>query len=49
MLNKAKTLSGYTLHSLDGDIGNVKEFYFDDHHLYLILLVEEESKMSPFL
>ena len=32
MLEKAKTLNGYTLHSLDGEIGEVKEFYFDDRH-----------------
>jgi len=31
MLDKAKTLSGYKLRSLDGDIGKVKDFYFDDH------------------
>lgn len=39
MLNKAKILSGYTLHSLDGDIGNAKEFYFDDHHWTIRYLV----------
>jgi len=39
MLNKAKTLSGYTLHSLDGAIGNVEEFYFDDHHWTVRYLV----------
>ena len=32
MLNKAKALKGYKLHSLDGEIGKVKEFYFDDRH-----------------
>jgi hypothetical protein len=30
MLFTAKSLKGYTLDSLDGDIGKVKEFYFDD-------------------
>jgi uncharacterized protein YrrD len=30
MLNKAQTLKGYKLHSLDGEIGKVEEFYFDD-------------------
>jgi sporulation protein YlmC with PRC-barrel domain len=39
MLYKAKTLSGYTLRSLDGDIGNVKEFYLDDHHWTVRYLV----------
>jgi hypothetical protein len=32
MLIKAKTLEGYKLDSLDGEIGKVKEFYFDDRH-----------------
>jgi len=29
MLNKAKILNGYKLNSRDGEIGKVKEFYFD--------------------
>lgn len=41
MLNKAKTLKGYKLHSLDGEIGNVKEFYFDDHHWTIRYLVAD--------
>ena len=32
MLIKAKTLVGYKLDSVDGEIGKVKEFYFDDLH-----------------
>lgn len=32
MLNKAKTLKGYKLDSRDGELGKVKEFYFDDQH-----------------
>jgi hypothetical protein len=32
MLHKVKPLKGYTLDSLDGEIGKVKEFYFDDQH-----------------
>jgi hypothetical protein len=32
MLNKAGTLTGYKLESRDGEIGKVKEFYFDDRH-----------------
>ena len=39
MLIKAKTLSGYTLRSLNGDIGKVEEFYFDDHHWTVRYLV----------
>jgi uncharacterized protein YrrD len=30
MLDKAKELKNYTLRSLDGEIGKVKDFYFDD-------------------
>jgi uncharacterized protein YrrD len=41
MLNKAKTLKGYTLHSLDGEIGKVKEFYFDDRHWTIRYLVAD--------
>lgn len=32
MLHQATTLKGYTLHSLDGEIGKVNEFYFDDQY-----------------
>ncbi|MEO8167899.1 MAG: PRC-barrel domain-containing protein [bacterium] len=39
MLHKAKTLKGYKLHSLDGEIGKVKEFYFDDRHWAIRYLV----------
>jgi hypothetical protein len=41
MLDKAKTLKGYKLHSLDGEIGNVEEFYFDDHHWTIRYLVAD--------
>ncbi len=41
MLHKAKTLKGYTLHSLDGEIGKVKEFFFDDHHWTVRYLVAD--------
>jgi len=30
MLMKVKTLIGYKLRGLDGEMGSVKEFYFDD-------------------
>jgi uncharacterized protein YrrD len=39
MLNKAKILSGYKLHCLDGEIGKVNEFYFDDKHWTIRYLV----------
>ena len=41
MLIKAKTLKGYALHSLDGEIGKVKEFYFDDQHWAIRYLVAD--------
>jgi len=41
MLNKAKTLKGYTLKGLDGEIGKVKEFYFDDQHWTIRYLVAD--------
>ncbi len=41
MLDKAKTLKGYTLRSTDGDIGSVKDFYFDDQYWTIRYLVAE--------
>ncbi|MBF0206392.1 MAG: PRC-barrel domain-containing protein [Oligoflexia bacterium] len=41
MLNKAKTIKGYKLHGLDGEIGKVDEFYFDDHHWTIRYLVAD--------
>ena len=41
MLDKAKTLKGYTLRSTDGDIGTVKDFYFDDKYWTIRYLVAE--------
>jgi sporulation protein YlmC with PRC-barrel domain len=38
-LNKAKTLEGYKLDSLDGEIGTVKDFYFDDQYWAIRYLV----------
>jgi hypothetical protein len=56
MLIKAKTLVGYKLDSLDGKIGKVKEFYFDDLHWTIRYLVaetgdwlsERQVLISPF-
>jgi hypothetical protein len=39
MLSKVKNLEGYKLDSLDGEIGKVKEFYFDDRHWTIRYLV----------
>jgi sporulation protein YlmC with PRC-barrel domain len=41
MLHKVKTLKGYSLDSLDGEIGAVKEFYFDDKHWTIRYLVAD--------
>ena len=41
MLCKAKILKGYTLDSLDGEIGKVREFYFDDQHWTIRYLVAD--------
>jgi hypothetical protein len=41
MLIKAQSLTGYTLDSLDGKIGKVKEFYFDDQHWGVRYLVTD--------
>ena len=41
MLSKAKTLKGYKLDSLDGEIGKVKQFYFDDQYWTIRYLVAD--------
>jgi hypothetical protein len=41
MLSQAKTLTGYKLDSRDGEIGKVKEFYFDDRHWTIRYLVAD--------
>ncbi|MFA6471538.1 MAG: PRC-barrel domain-containing protein [Candidatus Latescibacterota bacterium] len=41
MLIKAKTLKDYKLGSLDGEIGKVKEFYFDDRYWAIRYLVAD--------
>ena len=41
MFSKAGTLTGYKLESLDGTIGKVKEFYFDDRHWTIRYLVAD--------
>jgi len=56
MLLKAKALKGYSLHCLDGEIGKVKEFYFDDQHWairYLVVdtgnwLADRQVLVSPY-
>ncbi|MEO8453369.1 MAG: PRC-barrel domain-containing protein [Gemmatimonadota bacterium] len=41
MLDRAKELTGYKLNALDGEIGSVKEFYFDDQHWAIRYLVAD--------
>jgi uncharacterized protein YrrD len=41
MLKKIKKLKGYELQATDGDIGKVKEFYFDDKHWTIRYLVAD--------
>jgi len=41
MLINVKTITGYTLDSLDGEIGKVNEFYFDDRHWTIRYLVAD--------
>jgi uncharacterized protein YrrD len=41
MLIKAKELKGYKLNGLDGEVGKVKEFYFDDQHWAIRYLVAD--------
>jgi len=43
MLIKAKDLKGYKLNSLTGDIGSVKEFYFDDKHWTIRYLIADSG------
>jgi hypothetical protein len=41
VLHRVKTLKGYRLKGLDGEIGKVEEFYFDDLHWTLRYLVAD--------
>jgi sporulation protein YlmC with PRC-barrel domain len=41
MLHTAKTLRDYTLDSLDGEMGRVNDFYFDDEHWTVRYLVAD--------
>ena len=43
MLHKIKALKGYRLDSLDGEIGKVKEFYFDDKYWTIRYLVADSG------
>lgn len=41
MLRNAKILNGFKLDCLDGELGKVKEFYFDDHYWTVRYLVAD--------
>jgi len=47
MLNKVKAITGNTLDSLDGEIGTVSEFYFDDKHWAIRYLVADTGNWLP--
>ena len=47
MLSTAKTLKDYRLDSLDGEIGKVKEFYFDDRYWTIRYLVANTGYWLP--
>ncbi len=44
MLSKARTLTGYSLQSLDGEIGTAKDFYFDDRDWTIRYLVADTGE-----
>jgi len=41
MLNQANILRGYKLEARDGELGKIKEFYFDDHYWTIRYLVAD--------
>ena len=46
MLNKAKTLNGYKLNCIDGEIGQIDEFYFDDQFWTIRSLYTTKPKQA---
>jgi hypothetical protein len=48
MLIKATALMGYKFDSLDGEIGKVKEFYFDDRHWAVRYLVADTGQWMSY-
>jgi hypothetical protein len=47
MLVRVATLAGYTLDSLEGEIGKVSEFYFDDKHWIVRYMVADTGNWLP--
>jgi hypothetical protein len=47
MLHNAQFLSGFTLAGQDGDMGTVKEFFFDDRHWTIRYLIADTGHWLP--
>jgi len=47
-LNRVRTLEGYKLDTLDGEIGKVKDFYFDDQYWAIRYLVVDTGNWLVF-
>ncbi|MFT6903132.1 MAG: hypothetical protein ACJAXS_003354 [Colwellia sp.] len=47
MLINLKTLSGSSIHTLEGDIGQIKDIYFDDRHWTIRFLVVDIQPWVP--
>ena len=47
MLRKTKDLNGSKLHARDGEIGHLKDFYFDDQHWTIRYLVADTGNWLP--
>ena len=47
MFSTVRALKGYRLEGLDGEIGKVKEFFFDDHHWTIRYLVADTGNWLP--
>ena len=47
MLKELSKLRGATVHALDGDLGSVYDFYFDDDHWVVRYLIVDTGKWLP--
>lgn len=47
MLENAKRIKGYKLAALDGEIGRVKDLYYDDQHWTIRYLVADTGTWLP--
>ena len=47
ILIKAKSLQGYRLESLDGELGRVKQFYYDDRHWTIRCVIVDRRNWWP--